>query len=626
MTNPESRIPIPSAGNAKIAQVVVPVPVEGPFDYLIPDGLSRRADIGCRVFVPFGPRRLVGVIVDLRAKSPFHKLRPLMDVLDSPPAFDEGLLALAKEISVYYGCSLGEALEVMLPVALRRNKVCETRLENGVGEKKTESQSWLCRNLETPEGKSFFLEKILTTLAAGQDVIVLAPEVAETESWRLDLEENLKIPVTVLDRRMSSSEELARWQTIKEGRARVVIGTRSAVFAPVMNLGLMAVLEEDNPAYKQEQSPFYDARMVAGMRAKGCGASIIFASVAPTLETEYAFRKNPDRILTRAGGGGAKVQIVDMMNYKKNFFATLSVPIQNAIQQALAANGRVILFFNRRGFATVTRCNQCGYVARCERCEVNLVYEYRKKKLVCHLCSQEKEPLNICPQCNSSYVRSLGTGVEKLESETARLFPQARVAVFDRDTKALPKDANVIVATQAVVRILADIRPTVIGVLDFDGQISRSDFRSGQKMFSLLARFRNAATERVLVQTMDPDNYCLRALARDQEKVFYSKELSFRRELGFPPFRHLIEMVVRGKKKDDVYAYGQMLHQEMAADLPKGVEIFDLQPDCIPKLREKYRFTIMLKTRHAPRTVSWLKATLHRHKKSGVVVTVNVDA
>jgi len=222
-------------------------------------------------------------------------------------------------------------------------------------------------------------------------------------------------------------------------------------------------------------------------------------------------------------------------------------------------------------------------------------------------------------------MRSLGAGIEKIESDVARFFPAARVAKFDRDSTAVAADANVIVATQAVTRVLDEIKPDIIGVLDFDSQFNRADFRSGEQAFALLWRFRQAAGDKVVVQTNEPHNYCLRALVKNDIDGFYKKELALRKELGFPPFTHLVSVTARGIKQEDVAAHARELQEKIQAGLLKGVEIFEVQPDYVPKLRDKYRFTIMLKGHNVVKLLQWLKPLLKSVKRGKVIVTVRVE-
>jgi primosomal protein N' (replication factor Y) len=232
----------------------------------------------------------------------------------------------------------------------------------------------------------------------------------------------------------------------------------------------------------------------------------------------------------------------------------------------------------------------------------------------------------VCPECKSSYLRSLGTGIEKLESDLTRVFPYARIEQFDRETKGIPKKADIIIATQAILRVIEDINISLIGVLDVDAELNRFDFRSAQKVFSLLMRLRQAAKDKIAVQTYQNKNYCLKTIRNMDFDKFYRHEIKLRRECGFPPFKHLVAIMLRGPKEDVVLGQAKDLFDRLEKDIPKGIEILDFQPDMLPKLRDKYRFTIMLKGKPVKRMLSFVKSAVKAsRKKKNVVVTVNVD-
>ncbi|MDZ4241257.1 MAG: primosomal protein N', partial [Candidatus Omnitrophota bacterium] len=420
--------------------------------------------------------------------------------------------------------------------------------------------------------------------------------------------------------------EWEHWRAAKESRARIVVGTRSAVFAPVTPLGLIIVTDEENAAYKQEQSPFYHVRDVARMRSKIEGADVIYASSAPSAEAWHEAGKTPAGREILEQPCGNEIVIVDQTYDKFRGKAFLSYPLQDSIRKTLEAKGRTVLFFNRRGFSTMTRCGQCGFEVKCERCDAHLTYMYALKNLVCPRCEKAVEMPRICPGCRSQYLRYTGSGVEKIESEVARLYPQAKVARYDRETKALPESADIIVATQAVMKYLDKLSPSLVGVLAVDTELSRVDFRSAQRVFSLLVRLRQQARKQLLIQTYDAKNYCLTAVRKWDFAGFYRKELGFRKELGLPPYWHILAVSLRGGSEASVGGQAQAVYEKLFAEKPKGMEISEPQPDLTPKLRGKYRFTIMVKGKSVPGLWVHVKPLLRKfRKKSGVVLTLNVD-
>ena len=243
--------------------------------------------------------------------------------------------------------------------------------------------------------------------------------------------------------------------------------------------------------------------------------------------------------------------------------------------------------------------------------------------MICRHCHFTTELLKICPQCQGSYLRSLGTGIEKLESEAARLYPSARVACFDKEKSGLPQNWDILIATQAILRFQDQMKVHLIGVLRFDEELNRFDFRSGQRAFNLLVHLRQWAQEKLVIQTRMMDNYCLKALAQMDFDAFYRKELNLRRELGFPPSRHLVAVGLRGKKEDVMLEESHRLFDQLKERSPRGMEIMEPHPDMVPKLRDQYRWTIMLKGKTLRPLLLTAKRTLKSFKKKSVIITVD---
>lgn len=629
---------------SRIAQVVVGLPVEGPFDYSVPAELAGKAAVGQRVRVLFNRRQSVGFIVGFKAKSLFKRLNPVLSCLDDPPILDEQALAFTQELSEYYACSRGEAIETWLPPALRTTKPLEwTPPAPGAarpassprGEEKNSSS--FAKSIILLHDKSFdkrwpfILEMVRKTLDADRGVIFLVPEAAMVDSVVAHLAKAVSVPVAVFDKKVSAAKELESWLAAREGKARVVIGTRSAVFAPSADLGLIIVYEEENTAYKQEQTPHYDARTLARMRAGVEDCSVLYVSSAPSAETWFYFlkeqaKKEKWQKVTCEAEHLSAIQIIDMTNYNPQKTSILSFPLQNAIRDTLAQQGKVVLLMNRKGFTTRTHCQQCGFTVKCERCNVNLTYLYSQKVMVCRHCNFKAELPKVCPQCRGGYLRFSGTGTEKLESEVARLYPHARVGRFDTSSKSFPRQADVVITTKAVLREQGAIDASLVGVINFDAELHHLDFRSGHHAFALLVRLRQLAAQKLLVQTRMMDNYALRAVSRNDFDGFYKKELSLRKELGFPPYRHLVAIGLRGVNEDFVFEQAKELFARLEKDRGAKVEISDPHPDVNPKLRDKYRFTILLKGRSVKSILAFIRKILKDFsRKRNTILTINVD-
>lgn len=615
---------------SKIAQVVVDLPVEGPFDYSVGPSLKDKVAVGQRVRVLFNRRQRVGVIVGFKPKSFFKRLNPILSCLDSHPVLEENALAVTKALSVYYACAWGEAIATWLPTALRSAKYFEwtpPAPSPAPGDSGSlAGNTILLHDQGLQKRWPLILEMVQKTLAAGRGVIFLVPETALIEPVVAHLGKAVSSPTVVLDKKMSAAKELESWRAVREGNAKVVVGTRSAVFAPAADLGLIIIYEEENPSYKQEQTPHYDARALARIRAGVEGCSLVYVSSAPSAETWEEARKKKWQKVTLGADRLSLTQMVDMTNYNPQKTSILSFPLQNAIRDTLAKNGKVILLMNRKGFTTRTHCQQCGFTMKCGRCNVNLTYLYSQKVMVCRHCSFKADLPKVCPQCRGGYLRSSGTGTEKLESEAARLYPEARVGCFDTSSKSFPRQADVVIATKAVLREQGTMEAHLVGVINFDAELHHLDFRSAHHAFALLVRLRQLAVEKLLVQTRMADNYALQAVCKNDFAGFYKKELGLRKELEFPPYRHLVAIGVRGVDENFAFEQAKELFARLDKGHPAGIEISDPHPDVNPKLRDKYRFTILLKGRSVKSILAFIKKVLKDFtKKKNTIVTINVD-
>ncbi len=608
-----------------IAQIVVGLPVHGPFDYLVPVHLRDQIKVGHRVYVSFRSGTCVGYVVGLLTKSSFPRLKTLMSILDNVPLLDDTMLKLSRELSEYYACSWGEAIEIVLPKALRTKKAVVWNPQKVSLLEAPKAQIFYCEG-SVKSSWRFLAEKIKETVLAGRGVVFLVPEVRQLESAKNFLEKNCGLEVAVLDRSLPAKRELEEWLAVKEGKIRVVAGTRSAVFAPVPRLGLIVMADEENSSYKQEPSPFYHAREASLLRQKYDGCDLIFVSPAPTAELWKILKEKKAVSAVVEPSKTASLHVIDLTNYKPQKSMMVSFPLQNHIQETLAKKGKVLLFLNRRGFSLITRCNQCGFVVKCEHCNTNMSFLYSRKKMVCHRCGSSHELPKLCPQCNGSYLRSMGTGIEKLESDLTRIYPQIRIALFDRDSKEIPLDADLIIATHAIMPVLGRIDFSLIAVLDFDGEINRVDFRASQRVFSLLVRLRQAASEKLFVQTANSGHEAIKAAAKMDLEQFYRGELKTRRELDLPPFMHLISLGLRGIKEESVFNESRALHERLTKISAKMFAVGDPQPDITPKLRDQFRFTIMLKGKSVRDVLEVIEPLILEFKKrKGVILTVDVD-
>ena len=611
----------------RIAQVVVGLPLMGHFDYFIGDSLADKIVPGVRVWISFGKRRMVGYVIGLTDKSRFKKLKPVSSLIDAAPLLTPGMRTLAKKISQHYACSLGEAIEAILPKGLRNGKPVDAppffEVAPTVG---LSRPSVLIYGQNQKKRWAFLVEKVHEALASGQSVIFLVPEVALLDAAYRKLKDKVSAEILFWGKSLNPSEELKRWQEIRISEKSIVLGTRSAIFAPVNKPGLIVVCDEENSAYKQEQSPFYHARDTALMRSRIDGCPVIFADTVPSVEIWYAAFKKKLNPVFFGDEKPVAAQTIDTGDYDRRKSGLLSFPLRSLLQKNLESGGKSILFLNRKGFSTMTRCRQCGYSLKCPRCDVTLTYLFAQKKMVCPRCQSLSTPLTVCPQCKSSYLLYKGTGIEKLESELSRMFPQGRVSRYEKDTPLPLSDWDILIATQALIKWQGLISAQLVGVLDLDVLLNRFDFQSAQKAFSLLVHLKSFAFEKLVVQTRNPDHYCVEAARKTDFDMFYRRELKLRRELKFPPFRHLIEVVVRASKEALAFEQASVLYQQLLkANKDKTTEILEVHPDAIAKLRGKFRFSILINSKNTEKTVRLIRQNLRLFHKKSAIVSVNVD-
>ena len=620
-----------------IAKIVVGLPIEGAFDYSIPKEMAKDIKIGSRVFIPFKNFKKVGYVIDFSNYSKIKKIRAIISLIDYKPLLEKTELELLKKIANYYCCCWGEMIESALPLSIRKGKKLiidklQTKELNKKPQKRYEKGIFsvtLVHDVGADRRWDLLLEEIKKAIFLKRGVIFLEPElfyITRTAKW---LKEKLNEDVTILHSKQSEKKELTQWTKIREGRINIVVGSRSAIFAPFKNLGLIIINEEDSQLYKQEQSPFYHAREIAILRAKQQKANLILVSQTPSLESyhssligKYKFVNLKDR-----KHSASQVEIVDMnqeaLRFKRGK-AVLSPQLENNIQNTLEDSGRVILFINRLGFATSIRCKNCGYSLKCNRCNSGLIYHYKRKMLVCRFCNYQIQPLEICPQCKSAYVRYSGAGTEKLESEVNRLFPQAKINRWDSDVGIQSCDFDILISTQILLK--GYINCDLLGVLQIDSSLNRVDFRSSEKVFSLLFRLSKLVKEKMIIQTRNPQHNCIEAIRKSDPFLFYRKELKLRKELGFPPFRHFIQIQLRGRSEEKVKNLAFSLYKKMKNTNNKNINVLEPFPASPSRLRGNYRWNILLKGKSVKKINSYINRGLKELKgKSGIIINVNVD-
>jgi len=623
------------------AKVVLGIPVEGPFDYIVPANICRKIKAGMRAWVSFRNQRLLGYVVKLTKETKIKNLKTLLEVIDDFPVLDKNILLLTKKLSDYYCCSWGEAIETALPEGLRKGKRIPKIKEPKYNGNKNNPEVTLIQDLDGKARWDIYFKSIKETLDNNRSVIVLLSDINYILRARETINARLGIQPVLLYRK--EPKEVEEWLKVKEGKFNIVVGTRSSIFAPMNNLGLVIIDEEQDAVYKQDQVPHYHAREVAFMRIGIEKAKLILASASPSLESLYLAREkkiNPSTTLKADAEQSRsikyilippksfpEIKIVDThdqyYNFKKE--SILSKYLEDLINLSLNSSGKILLFLNRKGFATFVSCRYCSQALRCPRCNINLVYYFKDNILNCHYCNFKMPPPKICPNCNSGYIRYSGVGTEKIESELSRIFAQARIQRLDTLEKIDINDADIFISTKSIIRGI-DYTFDLVVVLDIDNSLSRIDFRSSEKTFALLVGLLGLAKGKVIIQTRFPQHRCFQALVKKDINAFYDEELKERRELQFPPFKHLGVVKLRGEKESRTREASEVLFKRLNNyNKNKTVKIMSVNPAYPSKLRGKFSWQILIKASSASVIVKFLKKYLKDFSHSGIIVTVDMD-
>jgi primosomal protein N' (replication factor Y) len=780
-------------GSFQYVDVSVPAPLDQPFTYSLPETLRHRVRPGSRIVVPFGPRKLTGVILRCHDEPPKMATREALRLIDSEPVLDADLLSLGRWIAGYYCAPLGDVLRGMLPLAseIRRGKVwsltdagrdaarqllLDAAPDDPVArilsmlEKRPLSAAYLSRLLPladkairslerkgliaaeqvqterdplrapadrlrveiqsepgtegTPSGsghappsaklnkperelKAFlelhpgshnlkdlecmlahssaaarslarkgvvtltaetvgvtlsaaraphtlnpaqqaaydtirnaidarefhafllygvtgsgkteiYLNVIQAVAAQGRGALLLVPEIALTPAMAGQFFSRFGDRVAILHSAFTDVERSEQWRRIRSGSASVVVGTRSGVFAPVRNLGLIVVDEEHDGSYKQEETPRYNGRDVALVRAQAAHACVVLGSATPSLESRYNAERGKYTLLTLPGRIEARpMPAVSLVDMRREFLetrqqATFSRKLIEAIGQRLENGEQTIILLNRRGFSIFVACRSCGERVQCVNCSVTLTFHKRDRRLLCHYCGYAEKVPSVCPKCSSEHVYFLGVGSERVEEELHRAFPAARIARLDRDTVTGKRQYetildgfregsfDILVGTQMIAKGHDIPNVTLVGVVSADVGLGMPDFRAAERTFQLLTQVagragRGSLPGIVLIQTINPDHYAVRMAAAQDYAAFYEKELAFRRAMSYPPFTAMANVLVRSDKKELALRMSGELGMLLTPP-PEKLRVMGPAEAPVPRLKAEYRYQLLIKS------------------------------
>ena len=596
-------------------------------------------------------RRIVETLSALGGKTPVEALQSLeVPRTTLATLVKRGLVEIVKEAAKTRMPQNGKG---KLTVAFDLNEAQKKVLSHLKNRAEAGTFSGVLLHGVTGSGKTaVYLAAMRSALDAGRSAILLVPEIGLTPAVAAHLYEVFGEEVAILHSALSDRERAEQWHRIQKGEARMVVGTRSAVFAPVTDLALIVVDEEHDSSYKQEETPRYHARDVAVVRAKMANAVVVLGSATPSIESYFNATKNkyalvelPDRVERRPL---PEVEIVDM---RVEFQETgheqvISRKLASEIKDRLERKEQVMVLLNRRGYSPVVLCRTCGQKLECRNCAIALTHHKREHKMVCHYCGYIAPVPRACVHCGSEYVYFLGTGSEKLEELLHGMFPQARVARLDRDTVRGHEDfertltalnegeLDLLVGTQMIAKGHDIHGVTLVGVVGADAALGLPDFRAAERTFQLLTQVagragRGQTPGKVILQTYFQDHYAVQYAARHDFVGFYEKELRFRNWMHYPPYSALVNVLVRSDKLDEALRWSGLLGKWFENTRHEGVRVLGPASAPILRLKRDYRYHFVLKSPSREKLNTTLRAMLAYAAQVNIPrtqVIVDVDA
>ncbi|PAV29950.1 primosomal protein N' [Virgibacillus profundi] len=795
-----------------IAKVIVDIPVSSinqTFDYLIPEKFQDILSIGMRVIVPFGPRKIMGFVVDRTSESAFDKLKEISDVLDLTPALTTELLDLGRWVANETVSFYITALQAMLPQVLKakykkelvrmtdselppyleelfsgRDVIAYEEFEGSVisyyqlqkavqdgdisidylvkskitkkhvtmiapsrdlhlleealqdlsknAKKQKQLLQYFLENSE-PIEKKLLLERLQTTnqtvkilidkallksyqvevyrnpydddafqrtteleltdeqeiaikpikeniannrhdvfllhgvtgsgkteiylqaiqdvITKGEEAIVLVPEISLTPQMVNRFKGRFGSKVAVMHSALSAGEKFDEWRRIQRKEVQVVVGARSAIYAPFENIGIIIIDEEHETTYKQEDQPRYHARDVAIYRGKTHECPVILGSATPTLESYARAQKGVYKLATLSKRTNEKampeVEIVDMRDELHAGNRTMfSRELKDKIEHCIQKGEQIVLLLNRRGYSTFVMCRDCGHVKECPHCDIALTYHKNSNQLKCHYCSYEEPmPMN-CPECTSDLIRYFGTGTQRVEEALTKLIPEASVIRMDVDTtrrkgshekllnQFAEKQADILLGTQMIAKGLDFGNVTLVGVLTADSMLHLPDFRSSEKTFQLLTQVsgragRHELPGEVIVQTYTPDHYSIELASKYNFNDFYKKEMTTRKTFQYPPYVFLALLTISHQNKVKAVQTAQKIVQLLMKNIQNDTVVLGPTPSPILRVKDRYRYQCMIKYKNEPQLRSYINKILdlfaEESRKEDLLITVDMQ-
>lgn len=653
---------MPNVTSHSVLKIAVLNPLYTLFDYLPPDNTPLEAiPLGARVQIPFGRRTQIGFVIAYGSTT-FNQdqLKSILHLIDQSPLFPPNTWNLLLKAHQYYHHSLGEVIQTGLPLALRKGKPLLSEQEyskiltppvfnapaiptlnpeqhHAVEQLQKTHNTFHCFLLEgiTGSGKTeVYLQAIQTIRDNQKSVLILIPEIALSPQTLERFQMRFNEPIALYHSQMTDKQRLLSWCAIKDGKIKIIIGTRSALFLPIQDLGLIIIDEEHDASFKQQEGFRYSARDMAVLLAQQQHIPIILGSATPSFESLHNANQKkytPLFLPNRAGNAQLpELTIIDIRH--KKLEGGLSNQLISNMEKHLEEKGQVLVFLNQRGYATAWMCFDCGWFAQCKRCDTRLTYHRGMQRLRCHHCEAQLPIPKVCQACASPNIRALGTGTEKIEETLQILFPNKTQVRIDKDTTArkgtlqskltqiTTGDAQILIGTQLLAKGHHFPNVTLVAIVDVDGGLFSTDFRAVERMGQLITQVagragRGARKGSVILQTCHPENGLIQSMAQQNYQAFSNTLLVQRKECALPPFSHFALLRASATNASLPEEFFNELKQALKKIALPTISVLGPVPAPMPKRQNNFRFQLLLQSQD--------RASLHQLLKQLRVITLD---
>lgn len=641
-----------------IIRTAISTPVRRCFDYLLPAGMANRLlQPGMRLRVPFRKKECIAIVLEVGVTSdvPVHKLKTITEIIDNEPLIPKDIMELCLWAADYYHHAIGDVLFTALPVLLRQGKPLPDKIDfpreggnptnalslqkeqqeaiDAIQSKLNQFQVFLLEGI-TGSGKTeVYLQTIPQVLQKQQQVLVLVPEIGLTPQTIQRFRERFKEPVIALHSRLTNKERLHAWMAAKSGDAKIIIGTRSAIFSPFASLGLIIVDEEHDLSFKQQEGFRYHARDLAIMRARQLQIPIVLGSATPSLETLHnAEQGRYQKLLLTQRANQASLPDMHILDIcKAPLEEGLSLTVLKTMQEHLSQGGQVMLFLNRRGYAPVLMCHACGWMSMCQRCDARMTFHHHLQQLHCHHCDTRKSIVKKCEKCNAQELIAIGLGTERLETILEKQFSQYGIVRIDKDStqrkgemeklfKSIHEgEKQILIGTQMLAKGHHFPNVTLVVIVEADGGFFSSDFRALERMGQLILQVSGRAGRAqkkgaVVIQTHHPDHPLLHQLVHENYRRFAEALLQERQQAELPPYSFFALFRAEAHHVDKASDFLEQIKQ-LAGKLPGDIKLLGPIPALMPKRAGRSRMQLLIQSAKRPLLHQCLKTLLEKLDK-----------